>query len=274
MATDHSAIEPANLIEFKDVWKSYPVENTEKVVLKEINFSIEDTPDKGEFLVFLGPSGCGKSTILKMIAGLTFPSRGEVTVKGKKVTKPGEVSMVFQSYSSYPWLTVLDNVAFGLKLKGVKRAEREDLAREFIRQVGLEGTESLYPKDLSGGMKQRVAIARSLITNPRFLLMDEPFGALDVKTRMEMQDLLRRIWHDIQCTIIMVTHDISEAVYLGDDIHILSVNPASIAYTMNVPLPIERNHATKKTTQFRNLVGEVTSELEKNIEDRDVSVII
>lgn len=260
---ENSPLKP--LIEFHGVSKSYPVEGGEKLILKDINFQVEDRPNKGEFLVLLGPSGCGKSTILKMIAGLAFPSTGKVIVNQNPVTRPGEVSMVFQSYSSYPWLTVLDNVVFGLKLKGVNRKEREDLGRELIQKVGLSGTENLYPKDLSGGMKQRVAIARSLITNPRFLLMDEPFGALDIKTRLEMQDLLRSIWHDIQCTIVMVTHDISEAVYLGDDIYILSTNPATITTHFQVPLPEQRTSQLKQTDAFRDMVGKLTSELEKNI---------
>ena len=254
-----------SLISFKQVGKNYPVDGSEKVVLKDISFEVHDQPNKGEFLVFLGPSGCGKSTILKMIAGLTFPTSGEVRVLDQPVLKPGEVSMVFQSYSSYPWLTVLENVVFGLKLKGVARNERLELGRDLIKKVGLEGTENLYPKDLSGGMKQRVAIARSLITNPRFLLMDEPFGALDIKTRLEMQNLLRTIWRDIHCTIVMVTHDISEAVYLGEEIYILSTNPATITRRFDVPLPVERDAQVKQTQAFRDLVGQLTSELEKNI---------
>lgn len=254
-----------NLIEFRHVNQSYQVNDHAKIVLQDINFVVENLPNSGEFLVLLGPSGCGKSTILKLIAGLAFPTAGEVRVNNQVVTKPGEVSMVFQSYSSYPWLTVLDNVVFGLKLKGIERDERETLGRQLIKQVGLAGTEDLYPKDLSGGMKQRVAIARSLITNPRFLLLDEPFGALDIKTRLEMQDLLRQIWSTIHCTIVMVTHDIAEAVYLADEIYVLSANPATITTRYKVNLPIERNHKIKQTPVFRDMVSALTTEFEKNM---------
>lgn len=249
-----------NLIELKNVNMKYG----DAHILKDINFAIPDAPGKGEFLSILGPSGCGKSTILKMIAGLSFPTSGEVLVQSKPVKKPGEVSMVFQAYSSFPWLNVLDNVTFGLKLKGIKKSKREELGMQMLKHVGLDRSAKLYPSSLSGGMKQRVAIARSLITNPKFLLMDEPFGALDIKTRLEMQLLLRKIWKDLECTVIMVTHDISEAVFLADDIFILNAHPAEITHRVKVPFG-ERTSELKSTKKFNDTVFNVTAEFEKNI---------
>src|SRR5204862_4208358 len=178
---------------------------------------VEDAPGVGEFRVFLGPSGCGKSTVLNIVAGLYPPTTGEALLRGQPITGPGsERGMVFQSYSSYPWLTVLDNVAFGLMLRGVPRGEREAVAREWVKKVGLEGTERKYPGQLSGGMRQRVAIARTLAVKPQIILMDEPFGALDVQTRLGMQNLINELWEEIEGSILFVTHDIPEAVYRVD----------------------------------------------------------
>jgi ABC-type nitrate/sulfonate/bicarbonate transport system ATPase subunit len=161
--------------------------------------------------------------------------------------------MVFQSYSSYPWLTVLDNVAFGLKLRGVDRAEREKVARTWIKKVGLEGAEKKYPNQLSGGMRQRVAIARTLAVKPQIILMDEPFGALDVQTRLGMQNLINELWEEIEGTILFVTHDIPEAVYLADKIHILSTGPGTIVEEITVDLPLHRTEDLKTTQRFREL---------------------
>ena len=210
------------------------------------------------------PSGCGKSTILNIVAGLFAPTEGEALVRGMPVTGPGpDRGMVFQSYSSYPWLTVLDNVAFGLMLRGLPRKDREASARTWIKKVGLEGTEKKYPRQLSGGMRQRVAIARTLAARPQIILMDEPFGALDVQTRLGMQNLINELWEEIEGTILFVTHDIGEAVYLADKIHILSANPGTIVDEVTVDLPLHRTEDLKKTARFRELETVVLDKIRK-----------
>jgi NitT/TauT family transport system ATP-binding protein len=222
--------------------------------IRDVDLAIKDEPDVGEFRVFLGPSGCGKSTILNIVAGLFPPTTGEALLRGRPIMGPGpDRGMVFQGYSSYPWLTVLDNVAFGLKLRGVPRDERERVARAWIKKVGLEGTERKYPGQLSGGMRQRVAIARTLAVKPQIILMDEPFGALDVQTRLGMQNLINEIWEEIQGTILFVTHDIAEAVYLADKVHILSAGPGTIVDEITIDLPMHRTEELKTTRKFREL---------------------
>ncbi|HLA79291.1 MAG TPA: ABC transporter ATP-binding protein [Vicinamibacteria bacterium] len=222
--------------------------------IRDVNLVIPDEAGKGEFRVFLGPSGCGKSTILNIVAGLSAPSTGEALLRGKPIKGPGpERGMVFQSYSSYPWLTVLDNVSFGLKLRGVCRGERDERARAWIKKVGLEGSERKFPKQLSGGMRQRVAIARTLAVKPDVILMDEPFGALDVQTRLGMQNLINELWEEMEGTILFVTHDIPEAIYLADTIHILSPGPGTIVDEVAVDLPLQRSEAIKQTARFREL---------------------
>jgi ABC-type nitrate/sulfonate/bicarbonate transport system ATPase subunit len=222
--------------------------------IRDIDLAIKDEPGVGEFRVFLGPSGCGKSTVLNIVAGLFPPTTGQALLRGQPITGPGpDRGMVFQSYSSYPWLSVLDNVAFGLKLRGVPRDERERVARGWIKKVGLEGTEHKYPGQLSGGMRQRVAIARTLAVKPQIILMDEPFGALDVQTRLGMQNLINELWEEIEATIIFVTHDIPEAVYLADKIHILSAGPGTLVDEITVDLPLKRTEDLKTTRKFREL---------------------
>jgi NitT/TauT family transport system ATP-binding protein len=250
VASDHP-----NVLELKDVSKSF-VNPDGKVLtaIRDVNLSIRDEPGVGEFRVFLGPSGCGKSTILSIVAGLFPPSTGQALMRGKPIAGPGpERGMVFQSYSSYPWLTVLDNVAFGMRLRGVPRKQREGVAREWIKKVGLEGTEQKYPGQLSGGMRQRVAIARTLAVKPQVILMDEPFGALDVQTRLGMQNLINELWEEIEGTILFVTHDIAEAVYLADKIHILSSGPGTIVDEIEVDLPLHRTEDLKNSARFREL---------------------
>jgi ABC-type nitrate/sulfonate/bicarbonate transport system ATPase subunit len=244
-----------NVLELKSVSKTfvYPDGKTFEAV-RDVNLTVRDEPGVGEFRVFLGPSGCGKSTILNIVAGLFSATTGETLVRGHPITGPGpDRGMVFQSYSSYPWLTVLDNVAFGLKLRGVPRGERERVARSWIKKVGLEGAEKKYPGQLSGGMRQRVAIARTLAVKPQIILMDEPFGALDVQTRLGMQNLINELWEEIEGTILFVTHDIPEAVYLADRIEILSASPGTIVDEIVVDLPVHRTEDLKSTTRFREL---------------------
>ena len=244
-----------NVLELKNVSKTFVMPDGKTITaIRDVDLTIRDEPDVGEFRVFLGPSGCGKSTILSIVAGLFPPTTGEALMRGKRINGPGpERGMVFQSYSSYPWLTVLDNVAFGLRLRGVPKSQRDAVAREWVKKVGLEGSEKKYPGQLSGGMRQRVAIARTLAVKPQVILMDEPFGALDVQTRLGMQNLINELWEEIEGTILFVTHDIAEAVYLGDKIHILSANPGTIVDEVEVDLPLHRTEELKTSARFREL---------------------
>lgn len=242
-----------DIIELKNVNQIYENNN---VVLKDFNLLIEDHPNRGQFVCLLGASGCGKSTILRYITGLQKPTTGEVLFKGKPLTKKDRVGMVFQQYSSFPWLSVLDNVALGLEYKGVSKKERREKAMEMLQIVGLEKHKDKYAKypTLSGGQLQRVAIARSLLSNPEIIVMDEPFGALDINTRLRMQDMLMDIWMKVKPTIILVTHDISEAVYLGDDIYIMRANPGVITEHVKVNFNVPRTRELKRTSEFMNLV--------------------
>jgi NitT/TauT family transport system ATP-binding protein len=254
---DFKDTERNNIIDLRGIGQSY--DGGQKWIIKNLDFIIEDKPDQGQFVIVMGMSGSGKSTILRYIAGLQDPTEGQVMVKNKPVSKDNRVSMVFQQYSSLPWLTVLENVALALKFKGIEKKEREDKAREIIKLVGLEGHENKFAQypTLSGGQLQRVAIARSLLANPEILLMDEPFGALDVRTRLSMQDLLYSIWERFHSTVIFVTHDISEAVYLGDDIYILGKNPSRFSEHIVVDLPLERSRETKRSKRYNELVHQV-----------------
>jgi NitT/TauT family transport system ATP-binding protein len=209
--------------------------------LHDVSFSIQDTPNRGEFISLIGPSGCGKSTILNLIAGFLQPTEGEVLVSGQPVSGPGrDRGMIFQQYSSFPHLTVTQNVMFGLEINREihpERADRANRVKELVEQVGLKGHEHKYPHQLSGGQQQRVAIARTLATEPRILLMDEPFSALDEPTRLEMQELLVDLWYRIQPTIFCVTHSVTEAVYLAERLWILTHAPGQIAYDIRDAIP-------------------------------------
>ena len=251
------------VLELKGVSKSFVLPDGKTFhAIRDVNLAVKDEPGVGEFRVFLGPSGCGKSTILNIVAGLYPPTAGQALKRGTPITGPGpDRGMVFQSYSSYPWLSVLDNVAFGLMLRGVPREEREKVARTLIKKVGLEGSERKYPRQLSGGMRQRVAIARVLAVKPQVILMDEPFGALDVQTRLGMQNLINELWEEIDATILFVTHDIPEAVYLADRIHILSAGPGTFVDEVEVDLPLHRTEDLKTTKRFRDLEGVVLEKI-------------
>ncbi len=244
-----------NVLELRKVSKTFVnPDGQEFQAIRDVNLEVPDLPGRGEFRVFLGPSGCGKSTILNIVAGLFTPTTGQALLHGKPIAGPGpDRGMVFQSYSSYPWLTVLENVAFGLKLRGVAKEEREQTARAWIKKVGLAGSEKKYPGQLSGGMRQRVAIARTLAVKPQIILMDEPFGALDVQIRLGMQNLINELWEEIEGTILFVTHDIAEAVYLADKIHILSSGPGSLVEEIEIDLPLHRTEDLKQTARFREL---------------------
>jgi NitT/TauT family transport system ATP-binding protein len=228
--------------------------------LRDVNLEVEDVysadgRDIGEFRVLLGPSGCGKSTILRCVAGLDRPTSGEVSVNGKPVTGPGrDRGMVFQKYTSFPWLTVADNIAYGLRLNGTPAAERQQIVAQLIQAVGLSGFEKAYSDTLSGGMQQRVAIARTLALRPEVILMDEPFGALDAQTRGDMQQLLLRIWEESASTILFVTHDVEEGIYLADRLYVVSPRPGTIVEDIPVPFSRPRDPAVKQSKEFQDLV--------------------
>ncbi len=252
--------ETRNKITLKNVARSFVSPAGERIqAVHDINFSVEDEfsadgKDIGEFRVLLGPSGCGKSTILRLIAGLDFPDSGDVLVGGKPVMGPGkDRGMVFQKYTSFPWLTVEQNVGYGLKINGTPDAQREETVARLIQQVGLAGFEKSYPDTLSGGMQQRVAIARTLALRPSVILMDEPFGALDAQTRADMQELLLRIWDESAATILFVTHDVDEAVYLADRIYVLCARPGTIIEDVPVPFGRPRDPSVKQRSDFREL---------------------
>lgn len=246
-----------NIIELRNIVQKY--DNGKVHILQDFELLIEDKPNQGQFVVILGVSGCGKSTVLRYMAGLQKPTAGEILLYGRPRTEADRIGMVFQKYSSMPWMTVLENVALGLQYQGISRKEREDRARDIIEKVGLAGHEHKYAQypTLSGGQLQRVAIARSLLANPKILLMDEPFGALDINTRIQMQDMLAGIWRQVHPTIIFVTHDIAEAVYLGDDIYIMKSAPSKIVHHIKVDLPFERNRYIKREPRFVELVHHI-----------------
>ena len=234
-------------LQVRGLSKIYEDNSREVVALKDVNLEVKES----EFVMIVGPSGCGKTSLINIIGGLDEASAGEVLLDGKAVSGPGaDRGMVFQGYSLFPWLTVQKNVEFGLKMKKVSPAERAEHAREYIRLVGLEGFEDALPRQLSGGMKQRVAIARTLANEPEVLLMDEPFGALDAQTRVVMQELLANISRRTGTTILFITHDIDEAVLLGDRIYVMSRRPGTIREAITVDIPGERNHNSLVLPEF------------------------
>jgi NitT/TauT family transport system ATP-binding protein len=253
---------------FEHVTIRYPDsgEGTRRVdAVKDVSFIVEDKPDVGEVVVFLGPSGCGKSTILKAVAGLLPVDEGRVEVAGNPVGPPGrDRGMVFQAYTSFAWLTVIENVEYGLRLAGVGAAERRGKAMEMVKAVGLAEFAGAYPKALSGGMKQRVAIARTLLNGPRVLLMDEPFGALDPNTRWGMQGLVLDMLRRTENTVLFVTHDVSEAVYLADTIYVLSSRPAQILHRVEVPFFADRSLAVKSSPEFRKVEDDLLAILHQS----------
>ena len=261
---------PDMIVEFEKVTKTF-YEGTPRAAtaIRDISFKVDDRPDRGEFICILGPSGCGKSTILRMIAGLRPhfpPTSGTVKVAGVPVTGPGpDRGMVFQDYTSFDNRTVLDNVAFGLECAGKPAKERDELAREWIDKVGLHVARDAdkFPHQLSGGMRQRVAIARTLILHPKIILMDEPFGALDPAIRLNMQDLLVKLWRDQQATVFFITHSVEEAVYLGDRVYIMSPGPGRLLREMELPAPDRPARIMQREPQFLQMVFEIRDIIEK-----------
>jgi len=239
------------LLEVKGVFKLFQVNGNQMEALKNINLDIEEN----EFVCFIGPSGCGKTTLLRIMAGLEEPSSGEILIEGQPIKGPGtERGMVFQEYSLFPWRTVLDNVAFGLELKGISKDERHEKARQYLKMVELERFEERYPHELSGGMKQRVAIARALVNDPIAILMDEPFGALDAQTRNIMQSELLRIWEEEKKTVIFVTHSVDEAIYLADRIVIMSARPGKIKDVVRIDISRPRSRTSPQVNAIRDRI--------------------
>ena len=234
--------------------------------VSDLSFSVTDAPDRGEFVTIIGPSGCGKSTMLNTIAGFIKPTEGEALVRGEAIGRPGrDRGMIFQQYSSFPHLTVLQNVMFGLRLNrreiGMDASTMRHRAGELIAQVGLTEHMNKYPGQLSGGQQQRTAIARSLALEPRILLMDEPFSALDEPTRLEMQELLVQLWHRVHPTVFCVTHSVAEAVYLGQRVWIFTPAPGQIAYDITECIPPSLGIpplVAQEQPEFKNAVYVVT----------------
>jgi ABC-type nitrate/sulfonate/bicarbonate transport system ATPase subunit len=249
------------VVEFRKVTKTYNAGMPNQyTAVSNVSFIVEDIPNKGEFVCILGPSGCGKSTILRLIAGLPpqHPaSSGEVLVQGAPVAGPGaDRGMVFQDYTSFDHRSVLENITFGLECRNVRRADRERLGREWIGHVGLSVATDAekYPHELSGGMLQRVAIARTLILRPRIILMDEPFGALDPQTRMDMQDLLVGLWREAEATVFFVTHSIEEAVFLGDRVYITGGSPGTVLQELEIEPANRPARLMQREPRFRETV--------------------
>ena len=257
----------AERVRFRNVSRVFGTGPQARVAIKDVSFVVHDQPDVGELVTLVGPSGCGKSTVLRIIAGLKPhypPSQGEALVFGQPISGPSaDRGIVDQKYSLLPHLTVLDNIAFGLKLKGVSRTERQAMAREWVTKVGLEGAETKYPSELSGGMQQRVAIAATLILKPKILLMDEPFGALDPTIRLRMQELLVELWKEQKATVFFVTHSVEEAVYLGDRVFRMGAGPGRLVEILQLPRPNEPPETMRLKPWFR----EVTQELLKRLEE-------
>jgi ABC-type nitrate/sulfonate/bicarbonate transport system ATPase subunit len=215
-----------------------------------------------DFITILGPAGCGKSTLLRIVAGLDTPTSGRVLLDGAAVTGPGaDRGMVFQSYTLFPWLTIRENVCFGLRERGLAAARQDELARYWLDKVGLTGFEHHYPKMLSGGMQQRTAIARALANEPKILLLDEPFGALDNQTRSLMQELLLSIWESDRKTVLFVTHDIEEAIFMANRVIVMSARPGRIKAEVAVTLPHPRHYTLKTTPAFSALKAQLTEEI-------------
>jgi NitT/TauT family transport system ATP-binding protein len=247
-------------LEINNLNKQFSTQSGTLVVLKDIDMSIE----QGEFICAVGASGSGKSTLLRQIAGLDRPTSGEVRIDGKRITGPGpDRGMVFQHYTLYPWMSVQENTEFGLKLQGVPKKERREQASYYLNVVGLSQFGSTLPKELSGGMKQRVAIARALASEPKVLLMDEPFGALDVHTKESMHEFMLDLWQRTGITIFMITHDVEEAVFLSNRIYALGARPGTVRKVMTIDLP-NRSNTVKRHSTFHDYRDELMELLRKH----------
>lgn len=248
------------MLDLKNVSKTYVHKNQRVEVIKNLNASLQSR----EFIAMVGPSGCGKSTLLKIIAGLAPATSGEVRLDGKHIHGPGkDRGLVFQNFTLFPWLKVKDNIAFGLNLRKVSAQEKNKTIEHYLRITGLTDFAEFYPKNLSGGMQQRVAIARTLANNPKILLMDEPFASLDTQTRSQMQEFLVKLAEKERTTVLFVTHDIEEAIFLADKVAVLSSRPSNIKKTFPIPFPRPRLHELKYSQAFFDLKKQIAACLEQ-----------
>ncbi|MFL6126830.1 ABC transporter ATP-binding protein [Actinophytocola sp.] len=256
------------MLTVKELSKTYDTRGRRVEAIGEVTFSVAD----GEFVCVVGPSGCGKTTLLRCVAGLLPPTSGEVHVEGRRVTGPPDgLAVVFQEYgrSLFPWLRVSDNVGLPLRAAGLPKAERTGLVAEALDSVGLGDAHSAYPWQLSGGMQQRVAIARAIAYQPRVLLMDEPFAAVDAQTRADLEDLIRSVWQRLGVTLVFVTHDIDESVYLGQRVLMLTSSPTTVAEDLTIDLPAERDQlGTRGDPRFTELRGRVYAQIQKAKQER------
>ena len=245
----------ADILEIKKVSKTYNSQSDNPVIaLNDVDLNVAE----GEFVSIIGPSGCGKSTLFNVIGGLIDDHEGEVLIEGRPVDGAhNDVGVVFQEESTFPWRSTLDNVAFPLEIEGIDKDEREELARKFIKLVGLDGFEDHYPAQLSGGMKQRTAVARTLAYEPRIMLLDEPFGALDEQTRMLLGDKMLEIWAALNQTMLLITHNITEAVQLSDRVVVMSYRPGTIKDIIEIDLPRPRSSEVISTPEFGTYVGKL-----------------
>jgi NitT/TauT family transport system ATP-binding protein len=244
----------AGLIEVRDLGVVFGANGSAVEAIKNVSIDVQPS----EFVSLIGPSGCGKSTLLSIVAGFVRPTSGEALLDGTPITKPGsDRGVVFQQYSLFPWLTVRLNVEFGLKMAGVDKDKRENTARTLLGLAGLLAFEHHYPAQLSGGMKQRIGIVRALATSPQVLLMDEPFGALDTQTRVVMQEILTNMWQKFRISVLFITHDIEEAIFLSDRIYVMTARPGRIKAEIKVPLPRPRKAAMTESPDFMKLVHEL-----------------
>ena len=258
-------------ISVKSVNKIFASAEREVVALKDIQLDIP----QGQFVCLLGPSGCGKSTLLNAIAGFSLPSSGSITADGKTVTGPGpDRGMVFQEYALFPWMTVEKNIAFGLEIKGVAAEKIQDTVTSLLAKLGLTDFSNRYPKDLSGGMRQRVAIARILALDSPIMLMDEPFGALDALTRRNLQDELLRIWAELGKTVIFVTHSIEEAIYLADRIVVMTYRPGTVKRDLLVDLPRLRDPSSPAFNSLKRELGQLVMEEQQRHHDAELVAAI
>jgi len=250
-------------IQARDISLTFKPKNRDSVTaLKELTLDVA----KGEFVSLVGPSGCGKSTFLNVLLGLLKPDAGEIRLNGKQITGPGqERAMVFQEFGLLPWRTVLANVELGLELKGVQASVRRERAMELIKMAGLAGFASHYPHELSGGMKQRVGLARALVTDPEVLLMDEPFAALDAQTRDLMQMELLQIWDRTKKTVVFVTHSIEEAAYLSDRVIVISARPGRAKDVMKIALPRPRDYEMRLSAEFNDIKARIWASLKEEL---------
>lgn len=240
-------------LELVNIGKFYSHLNTKEEIeaVRDVSFKVED----GEFISIIGPSGCGKTTLLRIISGLEQPSTGKIFLKGKEIEKPyGQIGFIFQEYALFPWRTVINNIDFGLEIKNVPKKKRKEMARFYLKKFDLDDFEDKFPKELSGGMKQRVAIARTLINDPELLLMDEPFGSLDSQTRNSMQEFLLKIWQETRKTILFVSHNIDESVFLSQKVFGLSARPGRIKLVLDIDLPYPRERTSQDFNYYRKKI--------------------